>query len=395
MLLTPKAEIDERIGMLQKEMENTELEGAIILLNSDMYYLTGTVQNAHLFVPLEGEPVLMVRKSLNRAREESPLTNIVAMERLKDLPGIVQSFYPQPLSRLGMELDVLPVNNFAIYQRLFPSARITDVSPLIKKIRLIKSPHEVDLIRESLRVLDMAYREVPRVLREGMAEIELASYFEATLRRGGMSGLSKMRAFNQDYFMGNICAGRSGAYASGFDGSVSGSGASPASPQGPGYKAIQRNEVIYIDYACSVNGYNGDQTRIFCLGRLEPKMVKAHQDALLINAELLKALRPGVLAEEAYFQAVKIAEELGYKDNFLGYQEDRARFIGHGVGLDLDELPVLAPGVKMPLQPGMTFALEPKFVFPEGAIGTENTFVMTENGPENISITPQHIIYLD
>jgi Xaa-Pro aminopeptidase len=77
----------------------------------------------------------------------------------------------------------------------------------------------------------------------------------------------------------------------------------------------------------------------------------------------------------------------------MGYRENRVNFIGHGIGLELDELPILAKGLKAPIKPGMTFALEPKFVFPEGAIGIENSFVMTENGPEYLSITPEVITY--
>lgn len=395
MILTPKTEIEARIQSLQKEMAAAELDGAIIMLNSDMYYLTGTVQNAHLLVPVEGEPVLAVRKSLSRGQEESPLKNIVPMKSPRDLPGILASFGYDSFSQIGMELDVLPVNNLPTYQKYFPRAKITDVSPLIKKIRMIKSPFEVDLLREALRVIDGAFKVVPEVLREGMLEIELASLFEAAMRRGGLSGCCKMRAFNQDLYLGNTCIGSNGVYPSGFDGPVGGSGLSPAHPHGAGLRVVNRDEVVYIDYTCVVNGYTGDQTRIFCMGKLEPKMEKAHQDALLINEEVLKCLKPGTPAEEAYFLAVKMAEEMGYKDNFMGYKEDKVRFIGHGLGLELDEMPVFAPGLKTPLLPGMTFALEPKFVFPEGAIGTENSFVMTENGPEYLSITPQNITYLD
>jgi len=124
-------------------------------------------------------------------------------------------------------------------------------------------------------------------------------------------------------------------------------------------------------------------------------MVKAFEDAQFINSELIKCIKPGTPAEEPYILAVKLAEEMGYKDNFMGYKEDKVKFVGHGIGLELDEFPILAKGVKTPIMPGMTFALEPKFVFPEGAIGTENSFVMTENGPEYLSITPEVITYVE
>jgi len=395
MLLTPREEIESRIARFQQELAESELDGAIIVLNSDMFYLAGTVQNAQLFVPTQGEPVLMIRKSLRRGQEESPLKNVVPMKGTKEMPGILQSFGHTSLGRIGLEFDVLPVNNYMAYQRNFPNTTFVDVTPLIKKIRMIKSPFEIEQIRTAMRIVDAGFSEIPKVLREGMREIDLASYFEAAMRRAGLAGNTKMRAFNQDYFLGNVCFGSSCAMASYMDGSVSGSGLPPAWPQGAGNKTLERNEVVFVDYVGVANGYCGDQTRVFCIGQLPPKMEQAFSDALMINEEMLKILKPGTPAEEPYLLAVKIAEELGYKEHFLGYKENRVRFVGHGVGLETDEMPVFAPGMKTPVMPGMVFALEPKFVFAEGAIGTESTYVMTEAGPECLSITPQIIGYVD
>ncbi|MEQ8237430.1 MAG: Xaa-Pro peptidase family protein [Syntrophomonadaceae bacterium] len=395
MLLTPRSEIEFRISKLQQEMHMAGCRGAIILQNNDLYYFTGTVQNSQLFVPAQGQPVLAVRKSYSRAKQESPLANIVLMKSPKEFAAILSSLGQSLTSRIGLELDVLPYNRVLDLQKLFPQASWIDISPVIRAIRMIKSPYEIELIRESLRVLDQGFQDVPRVLREGMPEFELASYFESALRRAGMSGSSRMRAFNQDFTMSAICSGSSAAYSSGVEGSIGGAGLSPAYPMGASRKAILRGEPVIVDFAPIVNGYTGDQTRVFCIGEMAPKMVKAHQDALFINQEILNLLKPGVLAEEAYYLGVGLATEMGYEDNFLGYRDDRVRFIGHGVGLDTDELPVFAPGCKIPMQTGMTFALEPKFVFPEGAIGTESTYVMTEHGPENLSITPEKITYIE
>lgn len=144
MLLTSREEIESRIARFQQELAESELDGAIIVLNSDMFYLAGTVQNAQLFVPTQGEPVLMIRKSLRRGQEESPLKNVVPMKGTKEMPGILQSFGHTSLGRIGLEFDVLPVNNYMAYQRNFPNTTFVDVTPLIKKIRMIKSPFEIE-----------------------------------------------------------------------------------------------------------------------------------------------------------------------------------------------------------------------------------------------------------
>ncbi|HWP96107.1 MAG TPA: Xaa-Pro peptidase family protein [Syntrophomonadaceae bacterium] len=394
MKITPKSEIEARITKLQEKLMEQMLDGTIIVLNSDMFYFTGTVQTSYLYVPAIGEPVLMVKKSLRRGRDESTLKNIVPINRPREIPAILAEFGYTSFDQIGLELDVLPFNLFKMYEQIFPNTEFSDISPAVKEIRAIKSPYETELLRDALGVIDKAHLAVPSFLREGMLEIELAALFEAEMRKRGYSGCCKMRAFNQDLFLGNACSGSSGIFPSFFDGPVGGPGVAVTHPHGAGWKKVNRNEVIFIDYTCVVHGYTGDQTRIFSMGELTPRMVKAFDDALFIQSEIIKSIKPGTPAEEPYVMAVKLAEEMGYKDYFMGYMEDKVKFIGHGIGLELDELPILAKGLKAPIMPGMTFALEPKFVFPEGAIGTENSFLMTDNGPEYLSITPEFITYV-
>lgn len=394
MKYTPKSEIYIRISCFQKKLMEREMDGSIILLNSDIFYFTGTVQNSFLYIPAIGEPILMVKRGLQRALQESSLKNIVPIKSIKQIPEILYEFGYTVIKRIGMELDVVPFNIYKTYKNVFPQAEFHDISHSIKEIRAVKSPYEVDLLCNSINIIDRAFLSVPSFLKEDMSEIELASLFEAEMRKRGYSGCCRMRAFNQEFFYGNVCAGNSGIYSSFFDGPVGGTGVSVSHPQGAGWKKIKRNEVIYIDYTCIVEGYSGDQTRIFCIGELTPKMLKAFDDAVFIQSEVIKAMKPGIPAEEPYFIALKLAEEMGYKDNFMGYGEDKVKFLGHGIGLELDEWPILAKGFKMPVVPGMTFAMEPKFVFPEGAIGIENSFVMTEKGPENMSTIPDVITYV-
>lgn len=395
MQCTLKSEIYNRISNFQQKLQNKNIDGAIILLNSDMFYFTGTVQNSFLYIPDNGEPVLMVKRSMRRAREETPLKNIVPIKSPRQIPQILSDFGCNSMKKIGFELDVLPFNIYKIYKNIFTDAELYDVSPYIRGIRAVKSPYEIQLLRNAVGVIDESFLQVPSFLREGMTEVELAALFEAEMRKRGYSGCCRMRAFNQEFFYGNVCTGNSGFYPSFFDGPVGGSGVSIAHPQGAGWKKVNRNEVVYIDYTCIIEGYSGDQTRIFCIGELTPKMVKAFEDAVLIESEVAKSIKPGTRAEEPYFLALKMAEEMGYKDNFMGYKEDRVKFLGHGIGLELDDWPVLAKGSKIPIMPGMTFAMEPKFVFPEGAVGTESSFVMTETGLENMTTIPEVITYLD
>jgi Xaa-Pro aminopeptidase len=368
------------------------MDGALIVHHTNLFYLSGTSQSAHLFVPRSGAPILMVRKSYDRARRESPIDQILDVKSLKMIPALLKE-KGYALATLGMELDVIPYNTWQFYKKIFADTELTDISEPIKKIRMLKSEHEIYLLQGACAILDQVFAEVPAMIREGMTEVELASLFEAGMRRRGYAGCSKMRAFNQDFFLGNVATGSSGAVPSYFDGPVGGSGLTPANnPHGAGWKTIGRNEVIYIDYTCVINGYTADGARMFVIGEVSEQLRRAHAAALDIQADLAAMLKPGTVCEDIYTRSLELAERTGLGDHFMGIGTDRVRFIGHGVGLELDEYPIFAKGVKMELTPGMTFALEPKFVFPEGAIGIENTYALLADGARVLTHAPQEII---
>ena len=392
MLYTPKSEIETRIRALQGKLAQTDMDGALIVHHTNLFYLSGTSQSCHLFVPRIGAPVLMVRKSYSRALKESAIDDIIEMKSLKTVPALLMG-KEFNLGRIGMELDVIPVNTYRFYQKIFPDSQLLDIADPLKQIRMIKSDYEAGLLQKACTMLDQVFAEVPAMIREGMTEIELASLFEAGMRRRGYGGCSKMRAFNQDFFLGNITSGSSGAVPSYFDGPVGGSGLTPANnPHGAGWKVIGRNEIIYIDYTCVIDGYTADGARMFVVGDVSEQLKSAHAAALHMQEELVKMLKPGVICEEVYLRAEELAAKMGLIDHFMGIGNDRVRFIGHGVGLELDEYPIFAKGVKMPLAAGMTFALEPKFVFTEGAVGTENTYVLKQDGAMALTHAPEDIV---
>jgi len=134
-----------------------------------------------------------------------------------------------------------------------------------------------------------------------------------------------------------------------------------------------------------------DQTRIYSLGKLPDKLTRAHTVALEIQAELAGLAKPGVSSAWLYEQATKLAKEAGLEDYFMGHPKG-VSFVGHGIGLEINELPVIARKHDLPLEENMVLAIEPKMVFPEaGVVGVENTFIVTKNGLERLSRYPDEI----
>jgi Xaa-Pro aminopeptidase len=392
---TPKSEIDARIRGLQLALGQAGMTGAMVVHHTNLFYYTGTSQNGFLFVPRSGAPLLMIRKSLERARRESPIEDIVPLGSIRQIPELIRRAGAEVGGELGFELDVIPYNTAQFYKKIVDPATVVDASGLMRSQRCIKSPFEIERLSRACAVLDGTFERVPEMLREGMSEIELASLFEARLRAGGFGGNVKMRSFNQDFFMGTLVTGASGAAVTYFDGPVGGQGLTAANnPHGAGWKPIGRGEIIFIDYCCVVDGYTADESRMFAMGPLPQILVRAHEAALEIQRDIIAMAKPGVKAGAVYECALSRAEKQGLAEHFMGMGEGRVRFVGHGVGLELDELPVFAGGVEMPLSPGMTFAIEPKFVFPEGAVGIENTFVMEADGIRPLTRAPQEIVQM-
>ena len=378
---TPAAEIDARIAKIKGEMEHAGIDAALILQVSDLFYFAGTIQQSHLYIPVDGEPLLMVRKDFERARSESPLARIVALSSPKRLPDLLRKNGYRLPGRLGVELDVLPANQYLGYQAIFGDAEIRDISPAIRSVRAIKSKYEIGLIAEAAKLSDQVAASMQEFLKEGITEIELAGLVEGRARKLGHQGIIRMRLWGSELFYGHLMAGPSAAVPSYLASPTGGAAVSPAVAQGSSFRPIGRHEPVLLDYVFAHRGYLSDHTRIFALGELPDHLVKAHEAMLDIQSLVKKAARPGVEAGALYQLAIDAAADKGYGDHFMGVGEQRIRFIGHGIGIELDEFPFLAKGQQLELREGMIIALEPKLIFPGvGVVGIENTHVVTADG---------------
>lgn len=390
---TPLSELSHRTARLQALMRQNSLDGVIIVQNADLFYFAGTAQRSHLFIPAGGKPVLMVKKNFDRAKQESALENVIPLNNLKQLPEYLASLSGGRLKKIGFELDVLPANLFFYYQKLLDSVSIVDASHLIRTVRSVKSPYEIEILRDAAGLNRVMFSHVEEYLREGMTEVELAGQLEAVYRREGHQCYIRMRGFNAEISYGHILSGWNVAVPSFFDGPKGGTGLNASFPQGAGFKLISRDEPVMVDYVGVYDGYMVDQARIFCIGRLPEKLARAYSVCLEIQELIKERARPGMSCAELYEAALRVAGKYDLKDHFMGHPEP-VTFIAHGLGIELDELPVLAKGIDKPLEENMVFALEPNFIFPEGGVGIENTFLVTEKGLESITVFDENIIYL-
>jgi Xaa-Pro dipeptidase len=382
---TPQEELKLRIGKLQKVMQNKSLAGALILQRADLFYFSGTGQNGQLFIPASGEPTLLVKKSLDRAKEESALKTVIPYSGTDQLKDLVTSQMPEN-SAIGVETDVLPAALYFRYQKNFAGYQLVDLSGEIRQIRAVKSAYEINLLRQAAAVGKKVFDYAREIIRPGMSEVELAGGLEMQARLLGHQGTVRMRGFNQELYFGHVMSGDNAAAASFFDGPTGGSGLNPSYPQGAGFNKISKNEPILVDFVTVIGGYMVDQTRIFSIGSPTAKLKEAYALAVEIKKTLAEQGKAGVCGSILYDLAFAMAKQAGLEQHFMGSPEP-VSFVGHGVGIELDELPVIARGFKLELKEGMVFALEPKFIFPgAGTVGIEDTFVVKTDELEQLTI---------
>ncbi|MFH1984084.1 MAG: Xaa-Pro peptidase family protein [Pseudomonadota bacterium] len=391
-LTTPRKELMDRIARFQQRLAAADVDGALILQKTDLFYLAGTVQQAQLYVPAAGTPVLMVKKSHARARAESALERVLPIASPKDIPVCLKDAgLPLP-ARLGLECDVLPANYYHLYRSIFDDVAVADISPEIRSIRAIKSQFELEIMTDAARLADAVAAAVPALLREGISELELAGLVEARARALGHQGFLRMRLWGNELFYGHLMAGPSAAQPSYLASPTGGAGASPAVAQGAGFRRIQPHEPILVDYVFAFNGYLADHTRIFAIGDLPDDLARGHEAMCRIQERLARECLPGVTGGEIYSMAVQMAADAGYGDHFMGNGNDRVAFVGHGIGLELDEYPFIAQGQSMPLAEDMVIALEPKLIIPgTGVVGIENTHLVTTTGLRRLTWHPDEI----
>lgn len=391
-----KKEIENRVEKFQRILKDEGLDGAFVMQNSDIFYFAGTIQISFLFVPRQGEPILMVRKSFERAKRESPLKRVLRVRGRNEILPLLRDHGHRSFLALGLELDVLPAEHYLWFGETFPGTRWRDVSHQIRRLRMIKSDYEVAQIRKATTILDKGFNEIRGVIREGMTELEIDGHLAYIARREGHMGILRMRGWNQEMTYAHVLSGESGGVLSYGDTPAGGSGNTPAMAQGAGFRRIRRNEPICIDYGVGVNGYLSDQTRTFVIGELAEPLKRAHDCSRDIHRMLVQEAGPGVTCAHLYELAQKQARNAGLGDFFMGHGEGKVKFIGHGIGLEIDDYPIVTPGFPEPLREGMVIAVEPKFVFPaKGIVGLEDDYLVTSSGLERLTLTAQEVIRVD
>ncbi|MBR5050613.1 MAG: aminopeptidase P family protein [Desulfovibrio sp.] len=396
----PEAEIRLRQQCCLRQLAEASPEagGLLVQGRTNVYYLTGTLAAGLLWLPQEGEPVLLVRKGLERARLESPLAQIVRFKSFKELPAIAEDAGSPLPKTLGVDKEGFSWTMAEMLASRLGETAFVDASLAIARARMVKTPLEQDRMRACGVIHAKVFDEIlPARLRPGMTERELALCFVEESMRLGSDGLSRSRALGEEMHYGYASCGTSGLYPTCYPGPLGCRGSHPAVPfLGSSDVVWQEATPLAMDMGCSAAGYNTDRTQVYWAGKasgIPDSVRRAHEACIEILERALERLRPGAIPAEIWLDAKAQAKRLGYAEGFMGLGEDQLAFLGHGIGLNLDERPALARGFAAPLEAGMCLAVEPKIGLPGlGMIGLEHTYLVREGSPEPLTGTARDMI---
>ncbi|TCL70728.1 Xaa-Pro aminopeptidase [Hydrogenispora ethanolica] len=387
-------EYQDRLKRLRQALAEQGADLALLSQNSDIYYYSGSVAPLYLAVPALAEPFLLARKAEQRIREEAAHLPLELFQSTKDLKAILERRGLGRTRRIGFTLDTISYASVSRWLALFEAAEPVDLSWEIRAARWVKSKAEIAVLARAGAIMAELPEWVRASFRPGISELELSAMLEGSMRSRGHAGLVRCRREGIEMGMGVCSAGASALAGTKFDGVCAGAGTAPAVPYGACGKRIQPGEPVVLDYAFNLEGYHIDQTRLCCWGEPPAAVREAYAAMLQVEQRALATMRPGAGWGEVYDAACRLAAELGYEREFMGLGAEKVRFVGHGIGLELDEPPFLALKQERRLEAGMVAAVEPKVSLPGvGVIGIEDTVVVRENGVELLTTcAPEMII---
>ena len=368
-----------------------QAEGIVVFSRLNIYYFTGTFAHGLFWLPLAGEPVLLCRRGCERAKLESPLKHIVPFYTYKDVEGIVREAGAPVGTTIAAEMNGLSWMLGNSFMKYLPGRKSLAGDRVISLTRAKKSAWELarlTLAGEGHRrcLVDL----LPPLLRKGMSEFEIARVISHLFFSQGHHGILRMESYGEEVYMGHIAMGESGNFPSVFNGPLGLRGVHPAVPHmGSAHVHWREGMPLSIDNGFMHEGYQTDKTQVYWLGARNsiPAGVQAAQDcAIEIQARIATDLKPGVRPADLWKASLELAQQGGFAEGFMGLGGNKVSFVGHGIGLAIDEYPAIAKGFDLPLEEGTVLAIEPKIGIPGvGMVGVENTFVVTPRGGKSLT----------
>ncbi len=380
-------ELSKRLAKIREQLLISGVDACLLSTTVNILYANGSIFSGYYYIPIEGAPIRFVKRPVGLTGE-----NVQYIRKPEQLPDLLKELGLSMPQKLMLEGDEMSHGDWMRLQGCFEGVELVNGTNDLRKVRSIKTDFEVSLIRASAEAHVRAYKRIPEVYRPGMTDNAFSIEIERLMRLEGNLGL--FRTFgDMEAFMGSILTGDNAAVASPYDFALGGAG-TVSNPIGAAGLELLPGKSIMIDMAGNFTGYLDDLTRTFSIGKLADQAYRAHQVSIDIQQRLMEEMKEGVGCEDLWELSLKMATAAGLADCYMGTTQ-QAKFVGHGVGIVINELPVLATRSKDILKANMTIAIEPKFVLEGvGAVGVEDTFLIKKDGCERLTKLDYDIVDL-
>lgn len=356
--------MQKRIVALREEMNRLNMEALLVSHPINRRYITGFTGSAGLALFTQNEALLITDfRYVTQVKEQVPHMTLVQHE------GPILETVAKLSRKLGIQTLSFEQNHltFAQHQELqtaLGNITTTPVSDVIEKLRMIKDEEELSLIRKANHIADQTFEKIIQEIKPGMRELDVAMRLEFIMRDLGASSSS-------------------------FDIIVA-SGIRGALPHGTASeKVLEKGDLVTMDFGAWYQGYASDITRTIMLGQPSEKQKEIYEIVLEAGKKSIAVIRPGVTGVEADAAARDYITEHGYGEYF-------GHSTGHGLGLEVHELPRLSVKGEETLKPGMVVTVEPGIYLPElGGVRIEDDIVVTEDGCEVLTHCTKDLIIID
>ncbi|MDY6820048.1 MAG: M24 family metallopeptidase [Deferribacterota bacterium] len=365
---------------------------AVFFDSLDIFYFTGTMQNGVFIIPRDSESLFFVKKSYDRAIIESPLRNIYPIRSFRQIKDHIKA----NRGRLYMHKAKTNILTSERFNKYFAFSDILALDKPYYMTRAVKSEYEIEMQKASGIILRDALEKFARnEIKEGISEFELGFKIYSYMVDRGHELITRSNNLSIGLFTGDVSFSENGCFYNAHDGPVGSKGLSTSAPFfGSKERLLRKGDTIIIDMVCNIGGYNTDKTIVYCLGSAEKNIGYEHEKCIEIEGLIVSMMKPGGIPANIY-ETIMNSLDKDFKINFMGYGSNQVKFLGHGIGLTVDEYPVIARSFLDPLEESMTLAVEPKKCVDNRCIvGSENTYLITKEGAISITGNCNKIIEL-
>ncbi|MDH4214334.1 MAG: Xaa-Pro peptidase family protein [Candidatus Thorarchaeota archaeon] len=359
-----------RIIQIQKQLNDSDTDFMLLTPEANFQYLTGYPHQMRerlvaLLLRKGAEPELIV-PAFEESNHSSQtwIKEIIPWEEDESPYGIIAELVGKRDDGPTALLDEsLPLGIYWLLEKAFGKfKKVLSITPTMKSLRIIKSEHEVALLRKAGHIIDDAVMKAFRASQIGMTELQVRQIVqEEVIRQGATPSFAAIQFGKNSAFPHADSSNRE----------------------------LRKGDVILMDCGCSLDGYNTDMTRVGVLGEPSEDIELVYSIVRKAQETAIEKISRGVVCGNADGIARRVIEEAGYGDYFT-------HRLGHGIGLEVHEPPYLVRGNAEELGVGMCHSIEPG-VYLEGQFGIriEDLVYIREDGPEVITYSPKDLILLN